>query len=351
MDVSALARQPAKGVAFTVASVPVAVGLWYLLTGIFGLDYGPGAVVFTVCFTYFWQVGWSFAGWPANRWTSSRWAAGAINWVILMLAVWGTLALWSWYYDAPFQETEVGLWAQTTILAGVISLFFFGNQLLLPAELGSKQPLSGFVNLLWAVFFLPFALLLLPKLAGAGALYIPWIWFPVALIPMAYFGGWPFAQLGQPRAGIAYLGTTFTLTVAFLAVLDRSGVGFFGDGDPALKAAIFGATWTNVGLVLAWLFNMWPIGHWPQPLKGITGTLGTIAVSLLVYAAVMGMAGPGDLPAILFGQFAFMWAQVSFAGVGLFNVFEWGYEEDPGGAGVGHAVTPDVAIPIAPEGG
>jgi hypothetical protein len=46
-----------------------------------------------------------------------------------------------------------------------------------------------------------------------------------------------------------------------------------------------------------------------------------------------------------------MWAQVSFAGVGLFNVFEWGYEEDPGGAGVGHAVTPDVAMPIAPEGG
>jgi hypothetical protein len=30
-----------------------------------------------------------------------------------------------------------------------------------------------------------------------------------------------------------------------------------------------------------------------------------------------------------------MWAQVSFAAVGLFNVFQWGYEDDPGGAGVG----------------
>jgi hypothetical protein len=331
----ALARQPTKGMVFSVASVPVALALWLLLRDVFGLEYGAGAVVFTVCFTWFWQIGWSFGGWPANRWTSSRWGVGAINWVLLMLAVWGTLALWGWYFDRPFEETEVGLWAQTTIIAGVISLFFFGNELLLPPSLAGQQPLSGFVNLIWGVLFLPFALLLLPKLAGANALYIPWIWFPVALVPMAYFGGWPFGQLGQPRAGVAYLGVTFAVTVTFLAILDRAGANFFGSGDEALRAAIFGATWTNVGLLLAWLFNMWPIGRWSQPLKGITGTVGTVAVSLLIYAVLMSLAGPAALPAILFGEFAFMWAQVSFAAVGLFNVFEWGHEEDPGGAGVG----------------
>ena len=45
--------------------------------------------------------------------------------------------------------------------------------------------------------------------------------------------------------------------------------------------------------------------------------------------------GTADLAGVVFGEFALMWALVSFAGVGLFNAFEWGYEEDPGGAGIG----------------
>jgi hypothetical protein len=329
-----LSRQPAKGLVFTLASIPVAFGLWFLLIRVFGLAYGAGTLVFTVCFTYFWQHGWSFQGWPAHLWTKSRWIQGVINWILLMLTVWLTIVIWATISGKPFYETQLGLWAQTTIIAAVISLFFFGNQLLLPASLANKQPLAGFTNLVWAVLFFPTALLFLPSIWGAPPAYIPWIWFPVALVPMAYFGGWPFDRLGQPRAGIAYAGVTFFLTFAMLVLLNLVGIGFFAPGDPGLKAAIFGATWTNVGLLLAWLFNMWPIGTMPRPLKGIVGTVGTILVSLAVYSLIIQAVSAADLATVLFIEFAYMWAQVSFAAVGLFNVFQWGYADDPLGAGV-----------------
>lgn len=338
-----LSRQPLKGIVFTAASAPVAVGLWYLLTGLFGLDYGPGTLVFTVCFTYFWQIGWSFGGWPANKWTTSRWKQGAFNWVLLMLVAWGTIALWGWYYDKPFEATQIGMWAQTTIFAGVMSLFFFGNELLLPSELGSKQPFAGMTNFVWAVLFVPLGLLFVPQLAGAQALYIPWIWFPVALVVMSYFQGWPFDRLRQPRAGIAYMGAVLAATLLFLAILHRAGTDFFAGGDAGLKAAIFGVIWTDVGISLAWLFNMWPIGRLRQPLKGAVATLGTIAVSYGIYALVVGAVSADQLPAVLFAGFAFLWGETCFAAVGLFNVWTWGYEDDPGGAGI--ESSPAVVVP------
>jgi len=328
-----LLRQPLKGLVFTAGSGVGAVGLWYLLTGLFSLDYGQGLLVFTVCFTFFWQIGWSFGGWPASKWTDSRLVKGVVNWLLLMLAVWGTLRLWGWFFHKPFEDTDVGLWAQTTIIAGVTSLFFFGNELLLPPDLAAEQPLAGATNFVWGALFLPLAFVFLPKLVGGHAFYIPWIWFPVALVWMSYFGGWPFDRLGQPRAGIAYLGAVFATTLAFVAILHRAGIDFFGTGDAALKGAIFGVTWTNVGIALAFLFNMWPIGKWPQPLKGITGTLGTVGVSLAIYAVLVGSFG-SNLLGLLFGEFAFLWAEVTFVGPGLFNVWLWGYEDDPGGAGL-----------------
>jgi hypothetical protein len=330
-------RQPSKGICFTLLSVPLTVVIWYLLTGLFGLGYGPATTVITVCFAFFWQVGWSFGGWPASRWTSNRWLRGTCNWVLLMLLVWLTAEIWHLLYHAPFASTQIGLWGQTAIIAGVASLFFFGNTLLVPAELADKQPMSGIANLIWGVLFVPAALLLLPKLAGGGGWYIPWVWFPIAVVVMSYFGGWPFDRLGQPRAGIAYLGTVFFLTVVFLDVLRLAGINFFGAGDAGVKAAIFAATWTNVGLVSAWLFNNWPAGRLPQPAKGLALTAGSLVLSVAAYAVLI--AAVGNLPALLFGEFAFMWAHVSLAGVGLVDGFSWGYEEDPGGAGLGRRAT------------
>jgi hypothetical protein len=333
-------RQPYKGLGFISASAVLAIALWYLLKGPFGVDYSTGLLVFTVCFTFFWQIGWSFGGWPANKWTHSRWTKGIINWVLLMLAVWGTLRLWGWFFGKPFQETDVGLWAQTTIIAGVASLFFFGNQLVLPASMGQKQPFAGAANFVWGVLFLPLALVFMPKLVGMHPLYIPWIWFPIALVWMSYFGGWPFDRVEQPRAGISYLGVVFATTLLFLAILHRAGIDFFATGEAGLKGALFGVTWTNVGIALAFLFNMWPIGHLRQPLKGILGTAGTIAVSLVIYLVLV--ATFSNLLAVVFGSFAFLWAQVTFVGPGLFGAWTWGYEDNPGGAGIERAGAPSL---------
>jgi len=344
MDIS---RQPVKGLFLTLLTLPLAVALWLLLIEGFGLAYGAGAVVFTVCFTYFWHVGWSLGGWPGNLVTENRWARGTINWILLMLLVWLTVAVWGWVYDLPFEETPLGLWAQTTIIAGVACVFFFGNQLLLPEELGSKQPLAGLTNLMFCLSA-AFAVFFIPLMWGSAPGFLPFVWFPVALVFMAYFGGWPFDQLGQPRAGLAYLAGVFLVTFLMMVILDEAGIDFFGNELEAAKATIWAATWTNVGLLMAWHFNMWPIGKWAQPWKGLAGTAITVGASLLVYAAVVGWVAEADLGKAIFAEFAFMWALVSFSGVGLFDGFSMGYEDDPGGAGpeprgAARAATPETA--------
>jgi hypothetical protein len=343
----ALARQPVKGIAFVLFSALGGCGLWLLLHGAFDLDYGPATLVFTVCIVYFWQIGWSFGGWPASLCTESRWVRGAINWTLLMLVAWLTIEAFEWYFDRPFHETDIGLWGNTALFAGVLSLFFFGNRLLLPEERAAEQPLAGLTNFVWALGLLPLALLFLPKIAGAAPSFVPYIWFPVALIPLAYFDGKPFDRLGQPYAGIAYMGITFIGTVIFAGILDRSGIDFFGTGEDGLRGNLLVATWTNVGLVAAWLFNMWPVGKLAQPLKGVLATLGTLALSLLVYALLVNGFAAADYPAVLFGEFCFLWAMVSFAGIGLFDVLSWGYEDDPAGAGPGGARERDALAPQA----
>lgn len=333
LDAPAWLRQPLKGMFFTGLSAIAAVGLWLLLHDVYGLDYGPATLVFTVCFVYFWQFAWSFGGWPGSLASDSRWVRGAINWVLIMLLVWATCAGFQWYFDRPFAETAIGQWGQSALCAGVISLFFFGNRLLLPEGAGERQPVAGWANFAWALGFLPLVLIFGSQIAGAAPAYIPYIWFPIALIPLTYFGGQPFDRLGQPFAGIAYLGVTFIGTVLFAAALDKAGVGFFATGEAGAKGGLIVATWTNVGLVLAWLFNMWPVGGLPQPLKGIVATVGSLGLTLAIYALLIASFPRADLGKVLFAEFCFLWAQVSWAGIGLFDALSWGYEDDPAGAG------------------
>lgn len=327
-------RQPWKGLIFLGLSVLGGAAMGLLLIGLYGLEYGPATTVFTVCVVYFWQFAWSFGGWPANLISDSRWVRGVINWILIMLLVWATCAGFQWYFDKPFAETAIGQWGQSAICAAVLSLFFVGNRLILPEGEGDHQPVSGWANLVWSLGVIPLALIFGAKIAGAEMAYIPYLWFPIALIPLTYFGGEPFDRLGQPFAGIAYVGVTFIGTVLFSAVLGKAGIGFFEAGTAAgAKGNLIVITWTNVGLVLAWLFNMWPIGGLPQPLKGIVGTLGTLAVSLGIYAILVGAFSPADFEKVTFGEFCFLWGQVSWAGIGLFDVLSWGYEDDPAGAG------------------
>jgi hypothetical protein len=328
-----LSRQPLKGIAFTLFSCLGGAAMWLLLRGPFGLDYGSGTLVFTVCIVWFWQLAWSFGGWPGSLFTESRWVRGAFNWVLLMLVAWATIKGFEWWFGRPFTETEIGNWGLTALFGGVLSLFFFGNRLLLPESEMASQPLAGLTNAAWALCFLPLVMLFLPKIAGATPVGIPYIWFPIALIPLTYFGGKPFDRLGQPYAGLAYCGVTFIGTVIFAGVLSKAGIDFFGADVGGEKANILVATWTDVGLVAAWLFNMWPLGKLPQPAKGVLATLGTLGISLGIYAVLISAFDPAQFGAVIFGLFCFLWAQVSFAGIGLFDILSWGYEEDPAGAG------------------
>jgi len=116
-----LSRQPVKGLFFTAISLPAALGIWLLVHGLFGLDYASSSLVITICFSWFWQLAWSFGGWPANLVTGNRWLRGSLNWILLMAMVLLTIAVWHWYYGEPFQDTQIGLWGQTAILAGVIA--------------------------------------------------------------------------------------------------------------------------------------------------------------------------------------------------------------------------------------
>lgn len=338
-----LSRQPLKGIVFTLLSCLGGAAMWWLLRGPFGLDYASATLVFTVCIVWFWQLAWSFGGWPASLVTENRWLRGTLNWLLLMLVAWGTIKGFEWWFDKPFTETDIGLWGLTALFGGVLSLFFFGNRLLLPESETASQPLAGLTNLVWALGFLPMVMLFLPKLAGLEPIGIPYIWFPIALIPLTYFGGQPFDRLGQPYAGVAYAGVTFIGTVIFAGILTKAGIDFFAADVGGAKGNILVATWTDVGLVAAWLFNMWPFGKLPQPLKGFLATLGTLGVSLAVYAVLVNGFGEADYPAVIFGLFCFLWAQVSFAGIGLFDVFTWGHEEDPAGAGPEFVGGPPIA--------
>ncbi len=126
---------------------------------------------------------------------------------------------------------------------------------------------------------------------------------------------------------------TFIGTVLFAGILKKAGVDFFSVQVAGVKGNILVATWTNVGLLFAWLFNMWPVGKLAQPAKGVVATVGTLGVSLALYALLVNGVKVADYGAVMFGEFCFLWAQVSFAGIGLFDMFSWGYEDDPAGAG------------------
>ena len=153
-----LSRQPLKGIFFTLLSFFGAGAMWWLLRGPFALDYASATLVFTVCIVWFWQLAWSFGGWPASLITENRWLRGTLNWILLMLVAWGTIKGFEWWFNKPFTETDIGLWGLTALFGGVLSLFFFGNRLLLPEAETTSQPLAGLTNLVWALGLLPMVL-------------------------------------------------------------------------------------------------------------------------------------------------------------------------------------------------
>ncbi len=341
-------RQPAKALALAVLTVPVALVVWLVLSRLFGLSDGAATLTITVFFAWYWQIGWSFGGWPGNLLTANPWLRGALNWVLLGLLAWGSIALWQAIYDRPFDQTRIGEWAQTAIAVGVAVLFLFDNGLL-PERLRDRQPLAGIVNVLFAIVLVPLAVLYLPQLTGGSGSYVPWVWFPLVVVVATSFAGWPFGELDAARAGIAKLGAVFATTIVFVLLLRAAGIDFFGGPEAATKGAIFAGLWTTVALVHAWYFNNWPSGHLPQPLKGLVLTATGLAVTVVLYLALVAAVPTAELGALLYGVFVVLWAVVSLAAPGLVGAWAHGHDADPGGAGVDRAADGELPSTVAPE--
>lgn len=351
-----LNRQPTKGIFLIVVSILFAAALGLLLIKGFGLDYGPATMVFSVCFANFWHLGVSWGGWPGGLITQHRFWRGLINWVLAMLFVWLTLALWSWAYGRPFYETPVALWAQTCIFLAVMQIFLFRNQLITPWDLGEvlemkenfRQPLNGVANFLFAIAFVPTALFFVPPIWGMEPIYIPWYWFPLSVVVVDFCDWWPFDRLGQPRAGILNTGMVAIGAIVMIAIFHFIGSDFFDPGVAGTKAAIFAAIWTNIALVQGWTMNMWPFGHWPRWKKAGVALIKTLIISTLLYVAVLETIPSDHFDKVMFWLFAWMWVLVCLAAPGYFHLFLWGYETNPhaaGTKGAGHGgVVPNPSV-------
>ena len=208
---------------------------------------------------------------------------------------------WEWWFDKPFAQTSIGTWGLTALFGGVLSLFFFGNRLLLPESEAPSQPLPASRTRVGAR--LPAAGDAVPAEARRPrADRHPVHLVPDRADPADVLRRQPFDKLGQPYAGLAYAGVTFIGTVLFAGILKQCRDRLLrrrGGGRRATSSSRRGPT---SACVFAWLFNMWPFGKLAQPLKGILSTVTTLAISLAIYAVLVGGFARGRLPgAVIFG--------------------------------------------------
>jgi hypothetical protein len=338
-----LSRHPTKGLLHLAVSLPFAGLLWVLLVQIFGLSYSAATVVFAVCFANFWHLGVSLGGLPGGLITQNRIWRGFINWTLAMLFVWFTLSVWSWIYDAPFYETPVVYWAQNCIFWAVFNLFMFRNQFLTPWDIGEivewkdnpRQPINGIANFVFAGVFMSTAMYFIPPMWGLKPFYIPWYWFPIAVVVVDMMDGWPFDKLGYPRTGIFNTAIIIVGTIIMIGICSHIGLDFFDQGVSGSKAAIWAAIWADVTLIMGWNFNMWPIGHWVRWKKTVVGLITSVVISIIFYVAIIETIPSASYDQVMFWLFAWMWALVSLCGPGYFHLYLWGYEANPRGSGLG----------------
>jgi len=338
-----LSRHPTKGLLHIALSLPFIGFLWVLLIQIFGLSYSAATVVFAVCFANFWHLGVSLGGLPGGLITQNRVWRGLINWTLAMLFVWLTLSVWSWVYGKPFYETPVGEWAQSCIFWAVFNLFMFRNKFLTPWDIGEilewknnpRQPINGIANFVFAGLFMPTAMYFIPPMWGLNPFWIPWYWFPLAVIVVDIMDGWPFDKLDYPRTGIFNTAIIIVGTIIMIGICSRIGLNFFDPGISGGKAAIWTAIWADVTLIISWNFNMWPIGHWLRWKKTLASLIASVIISIIFYTIIIKAVPSASYDQVMFWLFAWMWALVCFCGVGYFHLYLWGYETGPRLAGLG----------------
>lgn len=311
--------QPFKGVLFIGLIAVLSLLSELLFDRVFQLDVNAKLTYITLCFVWWWHLGFSLGGYPGDRFFRSRIGRGTFNLVVLAVLVYATGELWKYIAaKTSLTDTAIGLWGQTAILAAAASLFFFDNAIVTTESTRNSQPASGFLNIFFAVFLLSSALTFLPEMWGLKPFYIPWYWYPVSTVFGSFFERWPFNKLDlqQPRLGLIHSGVVLLLTLVMALFLKRAGMDLF----TTTTGPTFAAIWTTVGLGLLWQFNLWPFINLSQPTKGIVTSVISLVLSFLLYGLTLALVGgEKNILTGLYWWFNILWVQVFLMAPGLYD--------------------------------
>jgi hypothetical protein len=320
-------NQPSKGIIFIALIAGISLLFEFVFGQLLRLDVSSKLTYITIAFVWWWHLGFSLNGYPGSRFSSSRLGRGTVNLAILLGLVYLTGEFWKYISGTTsLNDTSVGLWGQTAIIAAAASLFFFDNTIVTNEKLRQEYPTSGFLNIFFAVFFIAPALTFIPLLWGLKPFFIPWYWYPTSTVVGSFFERWPFSKLGlqQPRLGLIHTGAVILLTLIFALVLKQVGLDLF----TTTTGPTFAAIWTAVGLGLLWQFNLWPFAGLPQPIKGIVASVASLAISLLLYAITVFLIGQENIIQGLYWWFNILWVQVFLMAPGLYDgIGLWQNEE------------------------
>ena len=309
--------QPFKGLLFVALIGAVSWIFEVVLGQILRLDVTSKLIYITIFFVWWWHLGFSLNGYPGNRFFSNRFGRGSVNLAVLLVLSYLTGEIWKFISTkATLADTSVGLWGQTAIIAAAASLFFFDNTIVTTEKIRHWHPVSGFLNIFFAVFFIAPALTFLPQLWGLQPFYIPWYWYPTSTVFGSFFERWPFSKLDleQPRLGLIHTGAIILLTLLMALALKQLGIDLF----TTTTGPIFAAIWTTVGLGLLWQFNLWPFAQLAQPTKGIAVSLISLVITIALYIPTVALFSQ-DIIQGLYWWFNILWVQVLLMAPGLYD--------------------------------
>ena len=318
--------QPFKGLLF-IAIIAVISYIFELIFGqIIQINVSTKLTYITICFVWWWHLGFSLNGYPGSRFSSTRFGRGTVNLVVLLALVYITGEAWKFISaKATLVDTPIGLWGQTAIITAAVSLFFFDNTIVTNDQVRDWHPVSGFLNIFFAVFFIAPALTFLPQMWGLQPFYIPWYWYPCSTVFGSFFERWPLDKvgLGMPRLGLLHTGVILLLTLIMELFLKQVGMDLF----TTTTGPTFAAVWTTVGLGFVWQFNMWPFTELSQPTKGIVASIASLVISFLLYAATEFVFGNDNIIQGLYWWFNILWVQVFLMAPGLYDAISLWQDE------------------------
>ncbi|MEH2325349.1 MAG: hypothetical protein V7K32_17680 [Nostoc sp.] len=246
-------NQPFKGL-FFIAIIAVISYIFELIFGqIIQLNVGTKLTYITICFVWWWHLDFSLNGYPGSRFSSTRFVRGTVNLVVLLTLVYITGEAWKLISaKAILTDTSVGLWGQTAIIAAAASLFFFDNTIVTTEKIRNWHPISGFLNIFFAIFFIAPALTFLPQMWGLQPFYIPWYWYPCSTVFGSFFERWPLnkLELGMPRLGLLHTGIIHS---DYRIIPETARIGFIYNNDRPNLCSNLDNCWFRIGLAIQYV--------------------------------------------------------------------------------------------------